>query len=217
LRVVRARLASELRIARVTAGLTQASAARRAGFSQAYMSALERGVRAPSLEAACRAAAACGQELSIRLFPVGAVPLRDSGQLEIAESIMEVSRSWQVRLEVPVGDGSRRAHDLVMSLPEEVVAIEIERRIVDLQAQLRAAQLKRDILGEREDRPVRLVMCVLDTPAMRQMVREHATLVSGILPVRSRAIWLSIRTGRPTGGDGILFARPRGAMPPRPR
>jgi transcriptional regulator with XRE-family HTH domain len=216
LRVVLARFARELRLARMAVGLTQQATAGRAGFTQEYVSAIERGVRAPSFEAACRLASACGHELAIRLFPEASVSLRDTGQLEVAETIMgQAAPGWHCRLEVPVGDGSRRAHDLVMTLLDEVVAVEVERRLVDLQAQLRAAQLKRDVLAQREDRPVRLVICVPDTPAMRRLIGEHQTLVRRVLPVRSRSIWRAPRVGQAIGGDGILFVRRR-AGPPGP-
>jgi transcriptional regulator with XRE-family HTH domain len=194
----------ELRIARVTAGLTQEQVARRAGLTQEYVSAVERAAAAPAWEAACRLATAVGTDLSLRLFPTGSVSLRDSGQLALAEVLVsEADRSWRARMEVSVGNG--RAHDLVLDRPEEVAAIEIERLFADMQGQTRQGQIKRDALAQHESRPVRLIIAVPDTRAMRQLVREHADYLHRIFPVASRAIWRAIRQGTPIGGDGILF------------
>jgi len=208
-RQLQAYLGREVRIARVSAGLTQDELARRAGLTQEYVSAVERGVAAPSLDAACRFAAAAASDLSLRLFPAGGVSLRDSGQLGLAEILVShADRSWRARMEVSVGDG--RAHDLVLDRPEEVAAVEIERAFVDMQGQTRRGQSKRETLAERESRPVRLILAVPDTRAMRQLVREHAEYLSRVLPIPSRTIWKAIREGHPIGGDGILFiSRPR--------
>jgi transcriptional regulator with XRE-family HTH domain len=203
-------LGREIRIARVSAGLTQDELARRAGLTQEYVSAVERGVAAPSLDAACRLAAAAASDLSLRLYPAGGVSLRDSGQLGLAEIVVShADRSWRARMEVAVGSG--RAHDLVLDRSEEVAAVEIERAFVDMQGQTRRSQDKREALAEHEARPVRLILAVPDTRAMRQLVREHAEYLSRVFPISSRAIWRAIRQGHPIGGDGILFI-PRPAV-----
>lgn len=209
------RFGRELRTARITAGLTQAQLGMRAEVSQEAVSAAERGTRHPSWDVACRLAAGCGTELSIRLYPADGVSLRDSGQMRLAEEIATAAHpAWHIRLEHPVGDGSRRAHDIVMELASEIDAVEIERGFADVQGQLRAAQLKRDVLAQRSDRPVRLILAVPDTASVRRVVREHAALFARTMPIPSRRIWQAIRSGTPIGGDGILFVPP--ATPARP-
>jgi hypothetical protein len=135
--------------------------------------------------------------------------LRDSGQLRLVEAIVAASdpATWRARTEVPVSSADRRAADLVLESAVEVAHIEAERLITDMQAQVRAASLKRDLLANRYDRPVRLILAVPDTRTMRRLVREHAGLLARTLPVPSLAIWRSIRTGRAIGGDGLLFIR----------
>src|SRR5206468_1055391 len=89
----------ELRIARMTAGLTQAAAASLAGLSQQETSKAEQGATDISLEARCRLAAATGHELGWRLYPVATVRLRDSGQMELAQAIVRAAHpSWKPRL-----------------------------------------------------------------------------------------------------------------------
>ena len=120
--------------------------------------------------------------------------------------------TWRARTEVPVSSTDRRAADLVLESAVEVAHIEAERMITDLQAQVRAASLKRDLLANRYDRPVRLILAVPDTRSMRQLVREHAGFVARTFPVPSHAIWRSIRSGRAIGGDGLLFIRVGGRL-----
>lgn len=206
------RYGSELRTARVSSGITQQRLARRAGVSQALVSLIERGRRVPSLHVANRLATACGCQLWLRLYPAEGVTLRDSGQLGMATVIVQAAhRAYRCRIEVPVGiAGDRRAHDLVMDIPSEVIAVELERGFADMQAQVRAAQLKRQALADRSELPVRLVIAAPDTPPIRRLLRDRAALLGSTFPVPSRAIWRAIRTGQPIGGDGILLVPNRG-------
>jgi transcriptional regulator with XRE-family HTH domain len=204
------RFGVELRIARMAAGLSQAAVARLAELSQTEVSRAERGALDVSLDARCRLVAATGHELSLRLYPVATVSLRDSGQLAIAQVIVgAVHPSWRPRLEVPVGDGSLRAADLVLERAEQVIQIEIERALVDIQAQLRAAELKRQALAQTRGRPVALVIGVPDTTPARSRLAEHRALLDATLPASSRDIWRAIRRGEPLATDGILFVRAR--------
>ena len=203
---LRHRLGGELRLARLTAGLTQRQLGRLAKVSQGFVSSIERGHRAASLAVCARLAAACGHELAVRLYPIRTIPLRDTGQLAIVQSITaRAATSWHARLEFPIGTGDLRAADLVLDGAHEVIHIEAERSLVDLQAQLRAAQLKREALAERFDRPVRLVIAVPDRRSARNLVRSLGVAGSRALPVSSRAIWQAIRDGSMLGADGFLF------------
>jgi transcriptional regulator with XRE-family HTH domain len=209
-RLVAARFGTELRIARTAAGLTQAQLGRRASVSQQVVSQAERGDAGISLDARCRLAAAAGHEVAIRLYPVATVPLRDSGQILIADAIAAVaSPSWQIRLEEPIGPGEMRAADMLLIGTAEVLHIEIERKIVDLQAQLRSAQLKRSALAERMDRPLRLVLALPAGLAARRLLEAHGGLVLQSLPAASDLVWRAIRRGVALGQDGLLFVRPR--------
>jgi transcriptional regulator with XRE-family HTH domain len=203
----------ELRIARTTAGLTQSQVARLAGVSQQTVSLAELGVLGLSLAVRCRMVAGCGAELGWRLYPTSTVRLRDSGQLAIAQGIVAAAHpAWQSRIEVPVASGDLRAADLVLTSIEEVIDLEIERVLVDAQAQVRSAQIKRAALAERETRPVRLVIAVPDTRSTRTQLAGIRRLLEGAFPVPSRRLWASIRSGVPVGGDGLLLV-PRSRLP----
>ena len=194
----------------MTAGLTQRQLALRAMVTQQEVSRVERGSERSTLETRCRLAAACGAELGWRLYPNSSVSLRDSGQLALAQAIVSAAHSrWTPRLEVPVGNAGLRAADIVLESDDEVVQIEVERTLVDLQAQLRAAQLKRESLAAEMERPVRLVIGVPDTRAVRARLAPYADLLARSLPVPTRSIWAALRGLNAVGGDGILFVRER--------
>jgi transcriptional regulator with XRE-family HTH domain len=202
------RFGRELRIARVTSGLTQRQLAMRAGVSQATVAQAEGGHTGLSLGIRCRLASAAGHELSLKLFPVSSVPLRDSGQLGIAMAISAAADpTWRCRFEVPTGPGTKQAADVVLDRADEVLMIEIERGLVDFQAQWRAAELKRSSLANREARPVRLVLAVPDTRVMRDRLTENSEFTRRVLPIGSRAVWRGLRQGLPVGGDGLLRVR----------
>ena|SRR5438105_321880 len=201
----------ELRIARRVSGLSQAQLADRCGISQVSASRIERGVLVPDIVMARRLAAAVGYRLVIRLVPGAGLRLRDTGQLEIAEAIRhEAHPSWRIQLEVPIGmPPDRRAADVVLDLGAEVALVEIERWLVDFQAQLRAAQLKRHSLVEQRGQVVRLVIAVQDVPRARRTMAPHARLVAETLPISSRSAWAALRAGMPIRGDALLWVRTR--------
>ena len=204
-----ARFARELLAARAAAGLTQRQLSRRARVSQPFVSQAERGQKVPSLRVMHRLASATGHDLSIRLFPAEGVRLRDSGQLRVAELIRgAVHGGVRVRLEVPVAPPpDRRAADMVLQTTSDVVEVEIERALLDFQAQLRAAQLKRTAMAGQLGRAVHLVMAVPDTRRNRAVVLDHRQIVESALPIPSRRIWASLRSGNSVGGDGLLWVR----------
>jgi hypothetical protein len=163
------------------------------------------GVQLDTLTAVC---AALGLDVVVSAYP-GATPrLRDAGQLTAAQHLCTVAHSsWRAGLEVPAGDHGRAA-DLVLTGADEIVHVEIERSIVDFQAQYRAAALKREFLAARDSRPVRLVMVVEDTRRNRAALAPHWGLIQTVLPAGSRRVLASLRSGRPLGQDGLLWYRP---------
>jgi transcriptional regulator with XRE-family HTH domain len=200
------RYGKELRIARVGVGLSQRHLALRAGVSQGFVSLVERGMRQPRWDVACRLSAACGYELGLKLYPADGLRLRDSGQMALANPIASRAHpTWGVRLEVPIGDGSRRAVDIGLDRADERAIIEIERGLADFQSQYRAAALKRDALAAQIGQPVRLIIGVPDTRATRRVLAEHADLIRRVLPTPSRSIWRALEHGTPIGSDGVLF------------
>ena len=200
----------DLRILRVSSGQSQRILAARSGISQTFESDIERGAARASIETLASLAEASGGRLVVRVVPGNGVSLRDSGQLEIVRLIIgECHRRWKHTIEAPIGSPpDLRAADLLSELPEEVDMIEVERGWIDHQAQYRELQLKRTALSERIGRTVNLVICLVDTERSRRAMAGLDHIVRETLPVPSRRIWSSLRTGTPIGGDGILWIRP---------
>ena len=96
---------------------------------------------------------------------------------------------------------------MLMDKPSAAAAIEIERWLRDIQAKLRAAQLKREALAEHLERRVDLIVAAPDTRAARLALAPHASLIRAALPVTSRRAWAAIRSGEPIGGDALLWVR----------
>lgn len=193
----------------MAAGLTQRQLGQRAGLTQQLVSLAERGDPGISLEVRCRLVAAAGHELAWKLYPATGVSLRDSGQLHLARAILAaLSKQLTARLEVPVAAGDLRAADMLISAPTELIHVEVERSLFDLQAQLRAAQLKRDAIARDSARPVRLVIAVPDSAHARAVVAGFPEIVRAVFPISSRQIAGALRAGAPVGGDGLLFVRP---------
>ncbi|MEP6470134.1 MAG: helix-turn-helix transcriptional regulator [Chloroflexota bacterium] len=200
------RFGTELRVARVTAGLTQSRLAELAGVSQSFVSLVERGRRAADWRLACGLALAVGHDLSLRLFPARSVSLRDSGQFVAVQRIVSnAHESWHARMEAPVAAGDSRAADLLLIGAREILHVEVERALVDFQAQLRAAQRKRSVLADSFDSPVRLVIAIPGTRRARRLVDALRPGIRAALPRTSAQTWSAIRAGAPLDGDGLLF------------
>jgi hypothetical protein len=130
--------------------------------------------------------------------------------MALAQAIVASAHpSWKPRLEVPVAPGDARAADLVLTGTTQIVHIEIERALVDFQAQLRSAQLKREVLAESAERPIRLVIAVPETNTSRTRLAPFGDLIRQTMPATSRRIRRAIRSGEPLTDDGILFVRTR--------
>jgi transcriptional regulator with XRE-family HTH domain len=202
------RFGAELRLARIESGLTQRRLAELVGVSQPFVSFVETSLRRPDWPTACALAAAVGLDLSLRTFAGRTIGLRDSGQfLAVQHIATHAHGSWHPRLEVAVSKlaTDRRAADLVLIGSEEVLHVEVERAIVDFQAQLRSGQLKRTALTELFERPVRLVIAVPGTRRTREKIARLRPALSIALPAASNAVWRSIRAGAPLGSDGLLY------------
>lgn len=120
----------------------------------------------------------------------------------------EASPKLKVTLE-DVAGSTGEAADEVFYGPDEIVHAEIERLMVDFQAQYRAASPKRDYLAQHHARPVRLVLVVEDTDRNRRALAPHLGLIRTNLPADSREVLRALRSGMPLGRDGLVWIRRR--------
>lgn len=153
------------------------------------------------------ATAAVGLDLVLQTYPGREPGLRDSGQLAFAQQLVAMaSPTWRASLEEPAGEHGQ-AVDLVLWSPEEVIAVEIERMLIDWQAQLRRWSAKREWLAARHSRRVRLVVLAADTRRNRVAVAPFAAVIGKTFPSGSRAVLHAVRTGSVLGADGLCWMR----------
>ena len=96
--------------------------------------------------------------------------------------------------------GDLRAVDAVLTRPGRTLAVEAITRLADLQAQLRAAQLKsRDVGADR------LVLLVNASTANRNALHAAAGLVRAALPSTTRRALSALASGADPGGDALVL------------
>lgn len=194
-------LATELRDARHTAGISQARVALVAGLNQSRVSRTERAQRVPPrLDELARHCAALGLRMSIKVYPEGA-PVRDAGQLRLLARFRAlVGDAYRWRTEVPVaGRGDLRAWDVVLDGPT-MIGIDAETRLHDVQALQRRCELK-----WRDGRLPCIVLVVARTRHNRAVLGEHRDALSSTFPLDSRAVLAALRDGRVLDGNGIVL------------
>jgi hypothetical protein len=189
--------------------MTRRHASARAGLARSTWERIERGSPATTIAALAAATDAVGLDLVFQTFPGREPRLRDAGQLAIAQWIRGIAHdSWRTTLEQPAGDHGESV-DLVLWGATEIIAIEIERLLVDWQAQLRRWITKRDWLDAHHARPVRLAVAVRDTRHNRAAVAPFISTIARSLPAGTRGVMHAVRTGTPLNSDGICWVRQR--------
>ena len=187
--------------------MTRASASRRAGVARSTWDRIEAGDPAVTVAALTAAADAVGLDLVLQMYPGREPSLRDSGQMAMAQSLAELAApAWRASFEEPAGEHGR-AIDLVLWGPDEILAVEIERQLVDWQSQLRRWSAKRDWLAAQHARPVRLVVMVAETHGNRAALRPFASVTERTFPAGTRAVLQAIRSPTPLGADGLCWMR----------
>ena len=195
------RLGRELRLARIAAGSSQAEIARRLGVSRSVISRAERSEDlALSVLALQRHAAALGLQLSVRLY-LGGRRVLDAPQLALLGRLRERTEpAWRWELEVPMPIArDLRATDARLTRGDVSIAVEAITRLADIQAQVRAAQLKARDLGA-----TRLLLLVGASRANRTALREAVPLLRSAFLTGTRRLLNVLEEGHDPGGDCLL-------------
>lgn len=174
---------SDLRLARVSVGLSLTEVGRAVGMSQSQVGRIERASHpAVSVMQLARIASVVGLDLSLRTYPNGS-PFRDKAHLALIERFhRRISPILTVRREVPVPiAGDLRAWDLMIFGAGEPIAVEAETRLADLQALERKIALK-----VRDSGVGRVVLLVSGSRGNHHFVRQPSRCVNRS---RSQASW----------------------------
>ena len=194
----------ELRVARVTAGLTQREVSQRLETSPSRVCRVEGGqIATLRLADLARHAAVVGLKPYVRLYPLGR-RLLDGRQLALLGRLRErIAPTWKWETEVgmPIV-GDMRAADCRISVPNCAIVVEAYTRFADYQAQSRSALLKLRDLGAD-----RLILLVEGTRANRRAVADASVRMNGtdVFPLGTRETLAALAEGRDPGANGIVF------------
>jgi len=196
-----ASITDDLREARIGLGLTQADVARVLGVSRSRVCRIERG-RATNLtlDYLSRHAAVVGLRASVKLYPIGG-GLRDAAQARyIARFVQRVGRLWRVRLDVPIPlPGDLRGIDVLLE-GACVICVEVVTRLRDLQAVLRASQLKQRDIGA-----ARLIIVVAATHANRRALAEARPTLLATFDLDTQHVLAKLAAGQDPGRNAIIL------------
>jgi len=147
-------------------------------------------------------AGAVGLKLYARMYPAGPA-LRDQAQLALLDRFhRRISSQWQLRLEAPLQiTGDQRAWDLLLWSGELTIGVEAISRLRDVQAQVRAAQLKR-----HDAKVTRLILLISATHSNRRALALVERLVRAEFTVGTRPAFVALSAGRDPGGDALILA-----------
>ena len=190
-------LGDQLRTARRIRGVTMKDVGRAIGASESEVSRRELGKSGRLTgEKLAVHAAAVGLRLSLKLWPVGG-GVRDAAQARYsARFVARIGRAWKVSLEVPIPQpGDLRAVDILLSHADVRIAAEVVTRLADIQAQVRAGQLKARDIGA-----TRLLLVVAGTHANRDALVATRSALVAAFDLDTRRILADLAAGR----DGIV-------------
>lgn len=193
--------ADELRNARLSAGVSQASVAAAAGVSQRTVSRYETGAGPhPDLIQAARVARVVGLDLRIQCF-AAATRLRDAAHVALIRRFLtRVPRAVPRRLEAAVGPGDQRAWDVLLAVGGTLVGVIAETRIRDLQELLRREHRKQLDGGVRI-----LILLLADTKHNRRALVEAGSLLAEAFPLSTRTVLAALARGQPPSANGIAI------------
>jgi transcriptional regulator with XRE-family HTH domain len=195
-----AAVADELREARLSRGLTQSQIGRAIGAERGWVSAVERAkAKNLTLSRLARHAAALGLRMSVKLYPAGEA-IRDAAQVRYTARFVErVGQAWRVRLEVPIPlPGDLRAIDVFLE-GACTIAVEVATRLRDVQALVRASQLKRRDVGA-----TRLIIVVAGTGANRRALAEARPALTATFDLDTQHTMRALAAGIDPGRDAIV-------------
>jgi hypothetical protein len=147
-------------------------------------------------------AAVLGQELAANLYPAGE-PIRDAGHQALIRRFRAVlSPAWRVAAEVLLPTpGDRRAWDLLLRIPTQLVGMEAETRLRDIQAFVRRVR-QREVEGGADV----IVIVLAESAHNRRILPQLLEALGPRYSTRPRGLLKSLREGQPLAGSGVVFA-----------
>lgn len=199
---LRAEVGRAFRLARRSAGLSQASVGRLVGASQSSISRIERATRGADVVLLAMIGSVIGLDLAVNVYPGGS-PVRDAGHTRLMrrlQLLLPDHFGWQTEQVLPI-PGDQRSIDAVIVRPPLQTGFELETRLMDTQDLVRRALRK-----QRDANLACTVLVFADTAANRRAVAAAEATLRPAFPLDGRAVLASLRAGRTPEANGILFA-----------
>ena len=195
------RLGTEIRLARVGAGLSVDAVAAAVGISNAEVSRIERGLspRVPAISLG-RLAGAVGLDVALKAFP-GGDPLRDAGQQALIASfgrLLHPSLRWATEVPLPISGDARAWDGLVAGLSWRH-GVEAEMQPGDEQALLRRLRLK-----ERDGQVDGVLLVLPNTRRVKAFLRAAGGELRAMFPVPGPVATTRLAAGDDPGGSSVL-------------
>jgi transcriptional regulator with XRE-family HTH domain len=194
---------SEIKLARLAAGLSLREVGRAVGLSYSQVGRIERATHLNvSLVHLIRICSVVGLDLSVRAYP-GARPIRDIAHIALLQRLRErLHNDLRLHTEVPLAiEGDRRAWDaMIRGRDAERVAVEAETRIADFQSLARRIALK-----QRDDAIDRVILLVAASRTNREAVRAAEPFISETFALDTRATLSELGEGRLPSRSSLVF------------
>jgi transcriptional regulator with XRE-family HTH domain len=197
---IRLAIGAEFRQARLALGASQQQIGAAVHVSRNRISRVELGKATDlTVDHLVRHAAAVGLKPSVKLYPIGG-GIRDIAQARYIEKfVARVRQHWRVTLDAPIPIvGDLRAVDIVL-MGVCTIAVEVVTRLTDLQAMLRAAQLKQRDMGAQ-----RLVIVVAGTRANRKILADMRAMLGPTFDLDTQRVMSRLEHGEDPGRDAIV-------------
>ncbi|HEU0244391.1 MAG TPA: helix-turn-helix transcriptional regulator [Candidatus Limnocylindrales bacterium] len=222
---IRRSIADDLRQLRVDAGVSRVAVARVAGVDPSFITKMEAGRRAPSIETYVRIAAALGADFTARPYPNTGPQIRDRHQVRMAELLLaSLHRRWRATPEVAVRRPARGWIDAVLEEPltRLLVATELESDVRRVEQILRWSREKADSLpsatpwsawAREADPAVSRLLVVRWTRANREVAVAARRQLREAYPADPRDALEALTGDGAWPGAAMIWARLEGPEP----
>lgn len=194
------RVASDVRGARLGAGLSLRDVAAAVGIDHAWLWRFERRQRDMTLDDLSAVCQVPGLDLTLRAYPAGDA-LRDAAHVRLLGRMhkrLHPSLRWSTEVPLPV-PGDLRAWDAMIRGQGWQLAVEAETVIHDVQALERKLTLK-----FRDGGADHVALLVADTRRNREAIAS-APAAFADLPLRNRQVLRNLEAGRDPGASGLVI------------
>jgi transcriptional regulator with XRE-family HTH domain len=203
-----ASIGSEIRTARICAGLTLEQVGRAVGLSGWQVGRIERSRHeAVTVVQLARIGAVIGLDVRVRAYP-GPDPIRDAAQTALLARFRErLHPDLTFRNEVPLPiENDLRAWDGVVGgfrgadPRQRVIPTEAETRIHDVQSQFRRIELKARDAGMEH-----VIVVIADTGGNRTAIAVAGASLRDRFPISARRALAALGRGDHPGGSALIF------------